>query len=528
MSAGRELCLLVFVAATSALSTDWIDPYLPVVQRLGGYWQWLVSIAAVVTTLLRRWLPGTVLVVAAAQFGLLPVSATVLAVTAYGATWRIRSRRRRISALVLVLPTAFLVAVAVSRAPWRGALAFHSVAAVVCVGVPALARIVVGQIDRLVRVLRERAYYLEENARLAGSAARLQERSRIAAEMHDQLGHRLSLISLHAGALELDTADLPTRGWETASLIRSTAQTAMDELRSALGRLPGPSEGPASHRSDEAGTWSDVAGLVDESRLAGIPVGLQWSGGDLGDVPLPIRQAVHRTVREGLTNVHRYAADADTRVAVHRGPDRLRVAVVNAPGPRGATAVAVRGTGHGLVGLEACVTVLGGRFTAGPTPQGGFHLAAELPTVCVIARPVPTGRPCSHRRPSALWWRPKVKERFARTQRWSTAGMSVVMTAGLAGIAALVVVLLVSIPGCMQAEPFNAATIGMRQADVVDLIGGSDPAAQLAARSLESPRPPGSICVYGFPSDPDNETIQRYCFRDGRLVAKNQFTIPAN
>lgn len=257
----------------------------------------------------------------------------------------------------------------------RGAelLAVAAGSFVFLIGIPALAGTLLGERRPMVRLLRERNEYLERARELTAARARADERTRIAGEMHDLLGHRLSLISMHAGALELGTADTAPKVSGQAQLLRTTAATALSELRQILGVL-----GVSPNGLDElTGTRADLTALVDESRRAGVDVDLTWSGADLDDVDARTRYAVHRAVREGLTNVHRHAPAARTAVEVRRTPDRVRAAVVN--GPETEARRRPPGTRRGLAGLEERSALLGGTFAAGPSPDRGFRLVVDLP-----------------------------------------------------------------------------------------------------------------------------------------------------
>jgi signal transduction histidine kinase len=208
--------------------------------------------------------------------------------------------------------------------------------------------------------------------------------------MHDMLGHRLSLISVYAGGLELAAARLAPPMVEQAELLRTTAGTAMEELREILDVLRRdeavpPSQAPplaSASTNHEAGgtrgTREDIAALVAESRRAGVAAELSWSGPDTAEEGARTRQALHRVIREGLTNVLKHTAGAPTRVEVTHTGQRIDVRVTNeAPNtarPRRA------GNRSGLAGLEERITQIGGSFTAGPVGDGGFRIAAGLPS----------------------------------------------------------------------------------------------------------------------------------------------------
>ncbi|MFF2849770.1 sensor histidine kinase [Streptomyces sp. NPDC058001] len=245
---------------------------------------------------------------------------------------------------------------------------------------PALAGTLLGRRRPLVSLLRERNAYLEQARTLTAAAARMEERNRIAGEMHDLLGHRLSLISVHAGALELGAARQAPALAGQAELLRTTAGTAMGELREILGvlrheDLTDPGDGATG---DERGTRADISALVTESRRTGSAVELEWSVPETADVGFRTRQAIHRMVREGLTNVLKHASGAPTRVEVRGGTDGgIEVSVTNqAPGAGGSSQ---GGTRSGLAGCQERISLLGGRFEAGALTNGGFRVAAWLP-----------------------------------------------------------------------------------------------------------------------------------------------------
>ncbi|MDX2540426.1 sensor histidine kinase [Streptomyces sp. WI04-05B] len=254
-------------------------------------------------------------------------------------------------------------------------LAGNAVSVVLLLLLPALAGTLLGRRRLLVDLLRERNSYLEQARSLSVSAARLEERNRIAGEMHDLLGHRLSLISVHAGALELATARQAPPLSGQAELLRTTAGTAMAELREILGvlRHTDPADGSGSDR----GTCEDITALVTEYRRTGGAVELDWSVADSAVLGDRTRQAIHRVVREGLTNVLKHASGASTRVEVRSASGGTEVSVTNGV-PR-TDGRSQGGTRSGLAGLQERISLLGGAFEAGAVPGGGFRVAAWLP-----------------------------------------------------------------------------------------------------------------------------------------------------
>ncbi|WP_181361716.1 sensor histidine kinase [Streptomyces sp. MA5143a] len=225
--------------------------------------------------------------------------------------------------------------------------------------------------------LHERNALLERANLLGESQARMQERARIAGEMHDLLGHRLSLIVLYAGALEMRTRTAAPEINEQADLLRSTSRTALEELRTVLGILRLDGAEPPDGTESAVGTREDVTNLVAEAQHAGLPLTLSWSGGDLTDADTGIRRAVNRIVREALTNVHKHAPGAPTRLTVTVDTEKLTINVRNVARP---PAVPPPSSGLGLAGLRERARLAGGDFTAGTDPLTGNHtLTATLP-----------------------------------------------------------------------------------------------------------------------------------------------------
>ncbi|MFK4207169.1 sensor histidine kinase [Streptomyces sp. NPDC030920] len=258
-------------------------------------------------------------------------------------------------------------------------LAGNAVSCVLLLLLPALSGTLLGRRRPLVSLLRERNAYLEQARALTAATARLEERTRIAGEMHDLLGHRLSLISVHAGALELGAARQAPALAGQAELLRTTAGTAMEELREILGVLRHEdSPRAADGTGEETGTRADIAALVEESRRTGGSVGLDWSVPDTAEMDPRTRQAIHRVVREGLTNVLKHASGAPTGVVVRSTDRGVDVSVTNEAPP--ASGRSHGGSRSGLAGCQERVSLLGGTFRAGPLTNGGFRVTAWLPT----------------------------------------------------------------------------------------------------------------------------------------------------
>ncbi|WP_016907303.1 sensor histidine kinase [Streptomyces xiaopingdaonensis] len=512
--------------------------------------QYLLSVPVLGLFAVRRRYPVVSLLGIAALAGAQPAAGLPAAVTAYTATRQLTAPRRRTALLlastVLVLLTSTALAAFAGSEGQVSGPAVGAVLAATALLVPGLVGTSVGQQDRLMPALRERAAAAEEARRLAESESRMQERSRIAAEMHDLVGHRLSLISLHAGGLEMALRDESAEMRDEAALVRRATGDAMQELREVLGVLgPLGRDTGTGALTDTTGTRSDIEALAEESRSGGIPVELTWEGADLDDRPAQVRRAVHRVVRESLTNVHRHAAGAHVTIGVTHTDDRVEVRVRNGRPPlRGS---AQEGSGRGLVGLRERVSLLGGELESGPTPAGGFAVTAHIPAQpdphtgtagAGDARPEPAG-PGTERVPS-------------RVQRRVVGALTGLL--GLTGVSVMILFGLFLVSEANR-DPHVAEEveprIGMHRAELESSLF-DDIGVRAAATGHEPARPASATeCIYPMvPSEdflplsvgagmgpmkyapfdahegPGQLRITRYCFRGDELTAIDRFNVP--
>ncbi len=232
----------------------------------------------------------------------------------------------------------------------------------------------IGSRRELVWTLRNRAEQAEAQQELRVAQSRSNERARIAREMHDVLAHRISQISMHAGALSFREDLSAEEMRESAAVIRDRAHEALTDLRSVLGVL----------RDDETGrptsapqpTYADVPVLVEEARVAGMPVTLT---DELAcDTPMPdvVGRTLYRIVQEGITNARKHAPGARLTITVSGGPDDgVDVTLRN---PLGFGVTATPGAGLGLVGLTERAVLRGGRLEH-RSDRGQFELHAWIP-----------------------------------------------------------------------------------------------------------------------------------------------------
>ena len=364
------------------------------------------------TLLLRRRWPAAVVLIALAvtpaQMGL------VLGVVALYTLAASDVPRRIIASLVsmTVAGTLIVAFVEMDRDLVHGS---HSaprwlvvaVSVLVAVGVsapPVLLGLYAGARRRLVETLRERADDLErelsllaEKAGERAERARIEERTRIAREMHDVVAHRVSLMVVHASAVRAVLRTDPDRAEDSVELLGDMGRQALGELRQMLGvlrtvdgryadsRLPAPPSPPAAGELDApAGQGDDdevclaqLCVLVEQSRAAGMVVSLSEEG-DRRPLARPVERTAYRVVQEALTNVHKHAAGATTLVRLAYREREVAVLVENGP-PDGQPSADLPSGGNGLVGMKERVTALGGGFVAAPGRSGGFRVSAVIP-----------------------------------------------------------------------------------------------------------------------------------------------------
>jgi signal transduction histidine kinase len=213
---------------------------------------------------------------------------------------------------------------------------------------------------------RDRALYAEQ--------ARADERARLAAEMHDVITHRVSLMVLQAGALQVSTNDDAVR--QQADELRRSGQQALGELRELLSVIRQGEPTEPRHRAEPA--LLDLTDLLAASRGVGIPVEYADDGGPLMMSAVVARTA-YRVVQESLTNVRKHAPGATVRLTVRCENDSILLTVHNTRSAAATGQLSDTGASGGLHGLRRRVELVDGRLEAGPRPDGGFEVCAVLP-----------------------------------------------------------------------------------------------------------------------------------------------------
>jgi signal transduction histidine kinase len=219
---------------------------------------------------------------------------------------------------------------------------------------------------------RERRVQLAERERdVAAREAVVEERARIARELHDAIAHNVSMMVVQAGAERhvLDGTHGSTR--EVLETIERIGRGALTEMRRMVGMLRSDSGDPLAPQPG----LDDLPTLVTQVRAAGLPVELRVEG-ERPELPVGIELSAYRIVQEALTNALKHAGDAHAVVHVRYGADSLELEIVD--DGAGAPAL-VAGGGHGLVGMRERVLLYGGRLDAGRRPSGGFAVRVLLP-----------------------------------------------------------------------------------------------------------------------------------------------------
>jgi signal transduction histidine kinase len=327
----------------------------------------------------RRW-PGTVLALvvasglAGATLGLPPfflgpaILVAVYSVAAYGSRW----------VSLAGLAVAELGLAAVQLAPLG--FEFEGLALVGFMGTLAAAWLL-GHFAYNYRAyaarLEERTAELERAREELARRAVVEERLRLARELHDVVAHAMSVIAVQSGVGAHVADSQPEQVGKALAAIEATSRAALTELRRLLGVLRQPDE-PQASLTPVPGL-ANLEGLLAEVAKAGLAVRLRVEG---RPAPLPagVDLSAYRVVQEALTNVVKHAGPATAQVTIRYRDQEVAVEVTdNGRGVAAAAGDGRRGTGHGLIGMRERVAAFGGDLEVGPRPGGGFRVAARLP-----------------------------------------------------------------------------------------------------------------------------------------------------
>ena len=226
----------------------------------------------------------------------------------------------------------------------------------------------------VVRLRRERTVEIRATRALDARRQASEERLQMARDLHDVIGHNISLINVQAG-VGLDLMDThPEQARAALAAIKAVSKDALDELRTMLAVLR---QGDEDAHARPAPGLDRLDELIEATRTAGIRVTVQTVG-EARSLPAAVDLAAYRIVQESLTNVARHAGPATATVRLTHGSDGLDIEVCD-DGHSSDVNGAHRGTGSGIVGMRERASALGGRLQAGPRPGGGFAVTAQLP-----------------------------------------------------------------------------------------------------------------------------------------------------
>ncbi|MGW7418243.1 sensor histidine kinase [Streptomyces sp. NPDC054863] len=374
-----------------------------------------------------------------------------------------------------------------------------------CMGLPWLLGRWRGQYADLVSAGWRLADRMEREQKAVADRTRMRERARMASDMHDSLGHDLTLLAVQAAALQVDRT-LDARQQAAVGELREAAAAATGRLREIIGVLRTDDEGAEG----ATGAAATPEAVVERARASGIDVVLEQEGEPAGLPPM-VGHAVHRVVQESLTNAAKHAPGARIRVAVVRDGGFLDVTVVNGPAAHGVSAPEVASGGTGLVGLDERVRLAGGTLRAGHVPDGGFEVAVRLP-VTAGAAPRPAGDPY-----------PTVSAReLARAREQVRGRLRQIVLAPLAVLAGILLVmvpvaLISSVFSVLDREGYDRLVVGGARGAVEEAL----PAFTRDGAPDGAPaEPPGEECVY-YSTRLMSDDAYRLCFSGGTLTGKD-------
>ncbi len=268
------------------------------------------------------------------------------------------------TSLAAFLPAAPLAGAPLLQTLWPCALA---------AGIAALGANVRGRLAAQRELAREAELRRREHARQAA----LEERSRIARELHDVVSHHMSMIAIQAEAAPYKYPGLPEGAAETFTTVRDAAREALTEMRRVVRLLR--EQGEEAERAPQPGL-DRLGELVDGARTAGMRVELDDRSGEV-EPSEAVERSAYRIVQEALSNAAQHAPGARVEVALSPVDGALEVRVANGPaeGAPHEDAEGLGAGGHGLVGMRERAAVLGGSLRTGPTADGGFEVVARLP-----------------------------------------------------------------------------------------------------------------------------------------------------
>jgi signal transduction histidine kinase len=280
----------------------------------------------------------------------------------------LRERRQAIAGIVVAIGVEAMVAY---RDPLKNLSAF--IATCIVFGLIWTVAFALGRKFEEADEAKKRAAQAEREREERARTAVTEERARIARELHDVVGHSVSVMTVQASAVRRLLRPEQKREREALLIVERTGREALAEMRRMVGVLRRPEEGPALAPQP---SLEHVERLIEQAREAGLSVELRVEG-EPQPLPAGVDLTAYRLVQEGLTNALKHARAERAQVVVCYGDGDLEVTVSD----DGRGAGTADGGGHGLVGMRERVAVFGGELEAGPRAEGGYRLRAKLPVV---------------------------------------------------------------------------------------------------------------------------------------------------
>jgi len=278
----------------------------------------------------------------------------------------LRERLQAVAGLVLAIGVEALVAY---RDPLGNVGAF--VATILVFGILWTIAFALGRKFQEADEAKERAARAEREREERARSAVTEERARIARELHDVVGHSVSVMTVQASAVRRLLKPEQEREREALLIVEQTGREAMAEMRRMVGVLRRPEEAPALAPQP---SLEHLDKLVEHARESGLPVTLKVEG-DAVKLPAGVDLTAYRLVQEGLTNALKHARAKNAEVLVRYDGGQVELSITDdGSGDGGGDS-----GGHGLVGMRERISVYGGELEAGPRPEGGFRLRAKLP-----------------------------------------------------------------------------------------------------------------------------------------------------
>ncbi|MFM9594840.1 sensor histidine kinase [Streptomyces scabiei] len=359
--------IVIAAAATAAGDTGWREPR----------WDEVVwtALSCVPLAFRSRWPLGVALFTVAGDLTLMAVASHISPTPAAALvalyTLALHGTRRTAwlvgSTAAVAIAGVYAATHAESLVGGPGLLRFNFAIAATALGRAVLSR------RENIAAARDRAEHAERTREEEARRRVTEERVRIARDLHDVVAHHITLVNAQAGVAHHLLRANPQQAYEALAHIKDNSRAALDELRATVGLLRQHDDTPGSRAPIPR--LADLDALVGRFRASGLAVRVARTGD-----PSPLAPATeltaYRIVQEALTNTHKHASATRTTVVLDYGVHALRVTVTD-DGPPGAPKGT--GTGHGLMGMHERATAIGGTVTAGPRPEGGFQVVADLP-----------------------------------------------------------------------------------------------------------------------------------------------------